>query len=133
MFWVRFVTAVPKAFDGSRSARNRCRLESRNVSNGLLPFGWPFLRDARSYTSGAVLRKREQGVGFFRENAHFGLIYVTAGPCAAMNEFEYLNMNLNDKSKGLKGFHAILEKPQEEERQLKSSDQGRLFKSPSKD
>jgi hypothetical protein len=33
---------------------------------------------------------------------------------------------LNDKSKGLKGFHSILEKPQEEERQLRSSDQGRI-------
>jgi exonuclease III len=33
---------------------------------------------------------------------------------------------LNDKSKGLRGFHSILEKPQEEERQLRSSDQGRL-------
>jgi hypothetical protein len=29
----------------------------------------------------------------------------------------------NDKSKGLKGFHAIIEKPQVEERNLRSSEQ----------
>jgi hypothetical protein len=46
----------------------------------------------------------------------------------AIQSTQKLTWNIvNDKSKGLKGFHSILEKPQEEERQLRSSDQARLI------
>jgi hypothetical protein len=45
----------------------------------------------------------------------------------AIQSIQKLTWNIvNDKSKGLKGFHVIPERPQEDERQLRSSDQGRL-------
>ena len=45
----------------------------------------------------------------------------------AIQSIQKLTWNIvNDKSKGLKGFHVIPERPQEDERQLRSSDQGRI-------